>query len=122
MDDKIVYRDAFKQRTKIFALRIIRLFRALPKEEEARIIGRQLLRSATSVAANYRSACRARSQAEFFSKLCIVVEEADETLFWLELLNEAEIFPLAKLQDVISEAEAIVKISSKARKTAQNKE
>ena len=71
-------------RTKSFALRIIWMFRSLPKTEEARIRGRQLLRSGTSVAANYRAVCRARSKPEFTAKLGVVVEEADETVFWLE--------------------------------------
>ena len=69
-------------RTKRFALRILKLFRSLPKTEEARILGRQLLRSGTSIGANYRAACRARSRAEFIAKLGIVLEEADETVFW----------------------------------------
>jgi four helix bundle protein len=78
-------------RTKQFALRILRLYRALPAKEEARILGRQVLRSGTSVGANYRAACRARSKAEFIAKLGIVLEEADETVFWLELLLEGGI-------------------------------
>jgi len=71
--------DQLPQRTKRFSLQIIQFFQALPKSTEAQILGKQLLRSATSVTANYRAACRARSKAEFFAKLCIVVEEADET-------------------------------------------
>lgn len=78
--------EVFKKRTKEFALRIIKLYQHLPKNDEARIIGKQLLRSATPVAAYYRAACRARSDAEFFSKISIVVEEADESLFWLEII------------------------------------
>jgi len=80
-------------RTKQFALRIVRLFRALPKSDEARVLGRQLLRSGTSVGANYRAVCRARTRAEFVAKLGIVLEEADETCFWLELLADALIVP-----------------------------
>jgi four helix bundle protein len=79
------------QRTKHFALEVIRLFQRLPKTDEAKIIGKQLLRSACSVAANYRAACRSRSKQEFFSKLCIVVEESDETFFWLELIHDSQI-------------------------------
>jgi four helix bundle protein len=75
-----------KQRTKRLALRIVVLFRSLPKTAEAQIIGRQVLRSGTSVAANYRAVCRARSKAEFIAKTGLVVEEMDETVFWLELL------------------------------------
>jgi four helix bundle protein len=112
MIDKI---EAFKQRTKELALRVIKLFQALPKSEEARIIGKQLLRSATSVAANYRACCRARSDAEFFSKISIVVEEADETLFWLELLADAEIVPMEKLSHLLNEYEEVVKIVNAVR-------
>jgi four helix bundle protein len=75
-------------RTKSFALRIIRLFRSLPRSPEVQIIGKQLLRSGTSVGANYRSACRGRSRAEFLAKIGVVVEEADESIYWLELLVE----------------------------------
>ena len=78
---------ALKSRTKQFALVVMRLCRTLPQSPEARIISRQLLRSATSVGANYRAVCRARSTADFTSKLGLVLEEADESLFWLELLG-----------------------------------
>jgi four helix bundle protein len=80
-----------KDRTKQFAVRIVKLFRSLPRTDEARIIGKQVLRSGTSVAANYRAVCRARSKAEFIAKVGVVVEEADETVFWLELLVETGI-------------------------------
>jgi four helix bundle protein len=73
--------EELRQRTKQFALRVVRLFRALPKTEEARVLGKQVLRSGTAVAANYRSACRARSRADFISKIGITIEEADETAF-----------------------------------------
>lgn len=86
--------EALKNRTKTFALNTISLFQSLPKTEEARIIGRQLLRSSTSVAANYRATCRARSEAEFFSKISIVVEESDESLFWLEILQDSKIISI----------------------------
>jgi four helix bundle protein len=112
MIDKI---EAFKQRTKELSLRVIKLFQALPKSEEARVIGKQLLRSATSVAANYRACCRARSDAEFFSKISIVVEEADEALFWLELLADAEIVPKEKLAYLLKEYEEVVKITNSIR-------
>src|SRR5436190_20061016 len=82
-----------QDRTKKFALRIMVAFSRLPKLEEARVLGRQFLRSGTSVAANYRAACRARSAADFISKINNVAEEADETLFWLELLVEANLIP-----------------------------
>lgn len=99
-----------KERTKQFALRVIRLCRALPRSEEARIIGRQLLRSGTSVGANYRAACRARSKAEFVAKLGIVLEEADETVFWLELLQESDIVTARKLGSLAQEARELTSI------------
>jgi len=81
--DKSEFAEYFRNRTKKFVIDNIKLFRLLPKTEEAKIIGRQLLRSSSSVGANYRAVCRARSQAEFYAKLSIVVEEADESLFWM---------------------------------------
>jgi four helix bundle protein len=116
--DKVAFVEALRNRTKQLALRTIRLFKQLPKTEEARIIGRQLLRSATSVGANYRAVCRARSKAEHYAKLCICVEEADETLYWLELLMESEIFPQQKLRPLYQEFEEVVAILASARKTS----
>ena len=115
------YREELKQRTKSFALRVIKLFQSLPKTTEAQIIGKQLLRSATSVASNYRAACRARSNAEFHSKVCIVVEEADETMFWLELLWEAEIVKKELLQNLYQENEEILKIMVVSRKNSEKR-
>ncbi|WP_288428634.1 four helix bundle protein [uncultured Spirosoma sp.] len=114
--EKVEFVQQMQRRTKDMALRVIRLFRSLPKTDEARVIGRQLLRSATAVAANYRAVCRARSQAEYFAKLSIVVEETDETLFWMELLTEAEIVPVVKLQNLMTEATELLSIFSTARK------
>lgn len=85
------YSEELKGRTQRFAVQIVELFRKLPRTDEARTIGRQLLRSATSVAANYRATRRARSRAEFIAMLGIVVEEADETVFWIELLQATRI-------------------------------
>ncbi len=99
-----------KARTKQFALRILRLYRSLPAKEEARVLGRQLLRSGTSVGANYRAACRARSRAEFIAKLGIVLEEADETIFWLELLLDGGIIKQEKLDALLKEAEELTAI------------
>ena len=87
--------EALRARTKRFTLRIIRLFRHLPKSPDAQVLGKQLLRSGTSVGANYRAAGRARSKAEFISKIAIVAEETDETVFWLECLIESGIVPEA---------------------------
>jgi four helix bundle protein len=97
-------------RTKLFALRIIRLFSALPNSDLARVIGKQLLRSGTSVGANYREACRARSNAELISKLGIVTQELDETIYWMELLVEGEVVPAARLAELRTEAEELLKI------------
>ena len=109
-----------KARTMQFALRAIRLCRNIPASQEGRVIGRQLLRSATSVGANYRAACRARSKADFVSKLAIVLEEADETLFWLELLVQANIMPEEKLKLLIQEANELVSIFVTSLRTAKN--
>lgn len=113
--------DELKLRTKQFALRNITLYRSLPKSEEARIIGKQLLRSAMSVGANYRAACRARSNEEFYSKISIVIEEADETMFWHELLIEADIIKPEKLKELMKEANEITAIMTSARKTIKSK-
>ncbi|MDR0546110.1 MAG: four helix bundle protein [Dysgonamonadaceae bacterium] len=119
MDSKFDYREQLKSRTKAIALRIIRLYRKLPKTGDAQVIGKQTLRSGTSLAANYRAACRARSEAEFFSKLSIVIEETDETMFWLELLWESEIIKKELLKDLYTETEEILKIMSTARKNSK---
>jgi four helix bundle protein len=111
------FAEEFKLRTKKFAIRVIKLFQSLPKTDEAQITGKQLLRSATSTAANYRAVCRARSDAEFHSKLSIVVEEADETVFWMEILIEAEIIKLERLKDLLQEANEILKIVASSRRT-----
>jgi four helix bundle protein len=113
--------DELKALSKRFALAIIKLFRELPRSEEARILGRQLLRSGTSVAANYRAACRARSKAEFIAKLGVVVEEIDETVFWIELLAESTIFPQERLKDVEAEANELLAIFAASRYTAKNR-
>ena len=113
-------RDGFKQRTKQLALRIIRLTRSLPRSAEGEVIGRQLLRSGTSVGANYRAACRAKSPADHINKLKIVEEEADETLYWLELLVEAKIIPYSLLADLMKEADEIVAIVVSSLKTQRS--
>ena len=100
-----------KDRTKAFALRVFRMSQALPKTREANTIMQQLLRSSTSVAANYRAAGRARSKAEFISKLGVVIEEADETVFWLEFLADTGIVQATKLRELINEANQLLLIS-----------
>jgi len=113
-----VNKDDLKLRTKKFALRIVKLFRALPKTEEGRVIGKQLLRSGTSVGANYRAVCRARSTAEFISKLGIVIEEADESVFWLETIIEAAIMEKELVDDLLQEASEITAIMVSSSNTA----
>ena len=105
-------------RTKQFALRVIKLVGALPRSIDGRAIAGQLMRSGTSVAANYRAACRARSKAEFIAKLGTVEEEADESAFWLELLIEAELMPAERVQPLLSEAGELVAITASSKKTA----
>jgi four helix bundle protein len=111
--------EELKARTKAFALRIVRLVDAMPRSQAGQIISRQLLRSATSVGANYRAACRAQSRSEFAAKLSIVVEEADETLYWLELLKESGLIKPGLLTEVIREADELVAIAVSSRKTAK---
>ena len=108
-----------KNRTKEFAKKIIRLCRKLPNDREGRLIGNQIFRSGTSVASNYRSACRARSKAEFISKLSIVEEEADETLFWLELINEMKILDETFIESLMKECNEIIAIIVSSIKTAR---
>ena len=119
--EKNEFATQFKNRTKKFAVEIISYYRTLPKTEESRIVGKQLLRSATSVAANYRAVCRARSKAEFFSKLSITVEEADESLLWLEIISESQISSDIETKTLMKEAEEILAVLSKARKTTSEK-
>jgi four helix bundle protein len=112
--------ERLKRRTKEFGLRVIRLFRALPKSGEALVIGRQLLRSGTSVGANYRAVCRARSRAEFIAKMGVVIEEADESLYWLEMLEDAGVLSKTRLGPLKTEANELVAIFVAARQTARN--
>lgn len=108
-----------KARTKAFAVRIIKLAGSVPRDQSTQIISRQMLRSATSVGANYRAACRARSRADFAAKLAIAEEEADETLYWLELLTESGLVNSERLKGLMKEADELVAIITAARKTAQ---
>jgi four helix bundle protein len=111
--------EILKKRTKDFALRIIRLYRSLPRTAEARVLGTQLLRSSTSIGANYRAACRGRSRAEFIAKLGVVLEEADETVFWMELIEEANLFPSEELRKLRKEANELVSIFISSLRTAK---
>jgi four helix bundle protein len=110
-----------RERTKEFAIRVVRLFRALPKTDEARVLGKQVLRSGTSVAANYRAVCRARSRAEFLSKIGVVLEEADETEFWLELLVDVGIVESQKMKSLLTEAGELIRIFSASQQTSRKR-
>ena len=112
--------EELKARTKKFAVAVVRLFRTFPKTEEARIIGRQLLKSGTSVGANYRAVCRARSHAEFVARIGIVVEEADESVFWLELVQETEILPVDRVRDPLRESNELLAIFAASQNTAKS--
>ena len=107
-----------KLRTKQFALRILKLVRALPKTVDGRTIGKQLIRVGTSVGANYRAACRGRSKAEFIAKLGIVEEEADECAFWLEIIIEGGLLKAAHVGNLLQEANEITAIMVASRKGA----
>jgi len=108
-----------QKRTKQFALRVFKLTKAMPKTFEANVVRKQIIRSASSVAANYRATCCARSRAEFIAKLGIVEEEADETLFWLEMIIEAEMMKKEKLQSLFQEAREILAIIIASKKSAR---
>jgi four helix bundle protein len=119
--EKTYQAEELKKRAKQFAVRIVRLYQALPRRDEARVIGRQVLRSGTSVAANYRAVCRARSKAEFISKIGVVVEEIDETLFWLELLVDTGIVAQARMQSLQKEATELLAIFAASQHTARTR-
>jgi|SRR6266850_4947206 len=110
--------NELKQRSKSFALRIIKLSESLPKTVSGRALAAQIVRSGTSVAANYRSACRARSKAEFLARMGVVEEEADETALWLELIGESKLMPQVRLADLLEEANELTAIMASFRKTA----
>ena len=107
----------FKKRTKQLALRIIKLVSSLPKNTVSDVIGKQLVRSGTSVGANYRSACRARSTADLIAKLRIVEEEADECLYWMELIVEAQLVDATNLRSIMSETNEILAMTVASIKT-----
>ena len=107
----------FKQRTKALALRVIKLVSSLPKNTVSEVIGKQLIRSGTAVGANYRAACRARSTADLIAKLRIVEEEADECLYWMELIVEAKLVDVANLRSIMSETNEILAMTVASIKT-----
>ena len=118
--NKLDQAEALKLRTKQFAIRIVSVVRSLPRTREGDVIGRQLLRCGTAVAANYRAVCRSRSKAEFISKISIVVEEADETVFWLELLADTSVVPTGKLSLLLKEANELLAVCAASLSTAKS--
>jgi four helix bundle protein len=107
-----------KARTKRFAVRVFKLVDALPRTIQGRAVANQIIRSGSSVAANYRAACRARSRAEFIAKIGIVEEEADETLFWLELIVDTDLLDLKRIAPLLKEVDELVAIMAASRKSA----
>ncbi|HEX6983608.1 MAG TPA: four helix bundle protein [Balneolaceae bacterium] len=116
--NKLDLAKQFQERTKAFALAIIQLSRKLPKNREANVISWQILKSGTSVAANYRAACRGRSKKEFVAKIGIVVEEADETVFWLEMIRDANLLQAKFIEPLLKEGKEILAIVVKSKQTA----
>lgn len=114
-------KEQLKQRTKDFALGVMTLIDDLPRNTKGRILGNQLLRSSTSVAANYRAACRARSTAEFAAKLGTVLEEADESALWMELITDGGLLEQSRVQSLLREANELAAIMFSARRTTQRK-
>ena len=114
--------EELRIRTKKFAIRVVRLYNSLPYRGAAQVLGKQLLRCGTSVAANYRAACRGRSRAEWISKIGIVVEEADEVVFWLEMLVDCEVIPESKLADLLKEAHELSALFTASQSTARRKQ
>jgi four helix bundle protein len=110
-----------KQRTKRFSLRVIKLVGALPKSIEGRAIGNQLIRSGTSVGANYRAACRGRSKTEFIARLGVVEEEADESAFWMEMIVESGMMEKKLVEPLLQEANELVAIMTASRKSASER-
>jgi four helix bundle protein len=116
--ERVLRTADLKARTKQFALRVRKLVDALPRTIQGRAVANQIIRSATSVAANYRAACRARSRAEFIAKLGVVEEEADETAFWLELIIDSALLTEARIDPLLTEAGELVAIMAASRKSA----
>jgi four helix bundle protein len=112
-------REEMKRRTKTFANRVVKLCSALPNDWIARTLGKQLLRSGTSVGANYRAVCRAKSNLDFINKLRIVEEECDESLFWMELLVDNSLVKSSRLQSLMKEADELLAIVVSSAKTAR---
>ena len=112
--------EELKRRTKTFGLRVISLISSLPRTDVAVIIGKQLVRCATAIGANYRSACRARSRADFISKIGVVEEESDEAVYWLEVLLEARMVNVEQVADLLKEGSELTAIFAASEKTARS--
>ena len=110
-----------KERTLDFSVRVLKMVDALPKTTAGKTIGSQIARSSTSVAANYRAALRAKSDADFINKITIVLEEADESGFWIELAERAELLPSKRLKDLLQEAEELTKIFNATRTSTKRR-
>ncbi len=122
MTDKELFIEVFKKRTRIFAVEVIKFCDSLKTCKASSVITYQLVKSATSTGANYRAACRGRSKAEFFSKICIVVEEADESEYWLEIIDEANLSnEREELNRLLKEANEITRIMTKAKNSTYKK-
>jgi len=115
-------RRELKERTKSYAVRIVKMVSALPHGREMDVLGKQLLRSGTSVGANYRAACRAKSNADFINKLKIVEEECDESLFWMEVITEAGLVSANRMSEIMTESEELLAITVASIKTARANE
>jgi four helix bundle protein len=119
MTEKEIFIEEFKARTRKFAVDIITFCDSLKKSKASSVITYQLVKSSTSTGANYRAACRARSKPEFFSKVCIVVEEADESEYWLEIINDANLSnDKEELERLTKEANEITKVMTKAKNSS----
>ena len=113
--------EELRARTKLFALRVVKVYRSLPRTADAQVMDKQLLRCGTSVAANYRASCRARSRAEFVARIGIVAEEADESGFWLEMLVDAEIVRIDLLKDLLRESKELTAIFTATQQTTRKR-
>jgi len=121
-DNTNISSEVLRQRTKLFAIEIVKLISLFPKNTASFVIGNQLCKSGTSVAANYRAATRARSDAEFYSKICICVEESDETVFWLEIIEESGLTQNVDLSFLKKEANELLSILASTKKTLKAKQ
>ena len=116
----LVDANRLKSRTKAFSLEVLKFIEFLPNNTRGRAVGNQLVRSGTSVGANYRAVCRSRSKAEFIARIGVVEEEADESAFWLELILESDLVPKDKAEPILKEANELVAIMAASRKSAKN--